>query len=154
MKRAIFGVSRARRNAAKLGRWHRFCKEESGSEIVEFALSLPVLLMVTVGGLEVLLFLASLAGATYGSRTAVRFAATHGASSLVPCTAASLTTLVLSYQIGFPGGKVTVTPTWSPTNTVGSTVSVKVSVAYPTGIPYSKLSSMAAKTTASGVIMQ
>jgi hypothetical protein len=62
--------------------------------------------------------------------------------------------MVLSYQVGFPGGKVIVTPAWTPNNSVGSTVTVKVSVTYPTGIPYDKLSAMSASTTASGVIMQ
>jgi Flp pilus assembly protein TadG len=141
-------------SAVRPGEWHRALRDEAGSEIVEFALSFPILLMITFGGLELLLFLASLIGATYGSRNVIRYASTHGASSLNPCTSDSLTTLVLSYQIGFPGGKVVVTPAWAPNNSVGSTVTVKVSVAYPTGIPYDKLNSMSATTTASGVIMQ
>lgn len=134
--------------------WRRFLSEQTGSEIVEFALSLPVLLMTTVGAIELLLFMTSYVGATFGSRNAVRYASMHGASSLSPCTSAGLTTIVQTYTVGIPGGRITVTPAWTPNNAVGSTITVQVSVTYPTGIPYARLSSMSASTTASGVIMQ
>lgn len=134
--------------------WRRLLAEDAGTEILEIALSLPVLLMTTVGAVEVLLFMTSFVGATCGSRMAVRYAATHGASSLSPCNAASLTSMVQSYMVLVPGGRVTVTPAWTPSNLAGSTVTVQVSVTFPTGIPYARLSTMSAATTASGVIVQ
>jgi len=132
----------------------QFLGDDCGTEIVELAMALPILVMITFGALELLLFLCCYVGATYGSRTAVRYASTHGASSLQPCTTTSLTAIVKSYVVGMPAGQVVVNPTWSPNNFVGGTVTVQVSISYPTGIPFVKLSAMTASTTATGVILQ
>ena len=144
-------TSRSGNGWAKL---RRLLVEDEATELVEFALALPILITISFGALELLLFLSCFVGATYGSRAAVRYASTHGAASLIPCSSANLTAIVGSYVVGLPGGQVTVTPTWAPNNMVGSAVTVQVSMSYPTGIPFTKLSSMSASTTATGVILQ
>ena len=131
-----------------------FLQEERGSELLEFALALPVLLTVTFGAIGLLLFLACYGGATYGSREGVRYASTHGAASLAPCTSETLISIVQPYLINLPGETVTITPQWTPDNTVGSIVLIKVSLSYPTNIPFTSLSSLSVFTTATGVIMQ
>ena len=129
-------------------------EEDQGSETVEFALALPILVMISFGAFELLLFLSCFVGATYGSKAAVRYGSTHGASSLSPCTSATLTSIVKSYIVGLPGGQITVTPSWVPSNAVGGALTVQVTMTYATGIPFTAMKSLSASTTATGVIVQ
>jgi Flp pilus assembly protein TadG len=128
--------------------------DESGNLIIEAAVCLPILFLISLGVIQLLLFLASYIGATYGARAAVRYAAVHGAASITPCTAANLTAIVSTYAIGIPSSSIQVTPTWSPSNAVGSTVSVQVSLSWATGIPVDTLGTVTAATTAQGIILQ
>lgn len=132
----------------------RFVRDEAGSELLEVALVLPMLLLLTFGTLELILFMSCYIGGTYGSRMAVRFAAVHGAGSQAPCTAAMLANIVNSYAKGIPLSGVQTTTTWSPNNAAGSTVSVQVSISFSTGIPAAGLKSLTASTTAVGAILQ
>ena len=55
----------------------RLASEETGSQLVEAAVSLPILFLLSFGIIQLLLFLSTYIGATYGARAAVRYAATH-----------------------------------------------------------------------------
>ena len=151
--RRLLSDSRFRGRSGQ-GRIKRFLIEDQGSELLEFALSLPILLSITFGALELLLVLCCFVGATYGSRAAVRYASTHGAASLTPCTSADLVGIVKNYVVGLPGGQLTVTPTWVPSNAVGSAITVQVGMSYATGIPFTAASSMSVSTKATGIIVQ
>ena len=59
-----------------------------------------------------------------------------------------------AYAIGIPSSGIQIAPTWSPSNAVGSTVSVQVSLSYATGIPVTNLKTLSAATTAQGTIIQ
>ena len=128
--------------------------EDQGSETVEFALALPILMMISFAAFELILFLSCFVGATYGSKAAVRYGSTHGSASIIPCTAATLTNIVKSFMVGLPGGQVTVNPTWTPNNSVGNLITVQVTMTYSTGIPFTSLHAISASTTATGVILQ
>ena len=131
-----------------------FFTEERGSELVELALLLPVLLLLGFVTIDSLLFFSSFIGATYGSRIAVRYAAVHGATSQNPCTASTLAGIVAPYTKTILSGSVQTTTTWSPNHAVGSTVTVKVALQMNTGLPGAALQSLATTTTASGTILQ
>jgi Flp pilus assembly protein TadG len=132
----------------------RLLEEEDGSEAVEVAVCLPILLLMSFGVIQLMLFLACFVGATYGGRAAVRYAATHGAASIAPCTSTTLGNIVKAYAIGIPAAGVVTTSTWSPDNTVGSTVSVQVALTYSTGIPAAGLGTVTTVMTAKGTILQ
>ena len=91
----------------------RFASNQRGSETIETALVLPLLLLVSFGTVELLLFLASY-------------------------TVSDMQTAV----------------TWSPSNTVGSTVTVKVTLTFSTGIPAAGLRTLTASTTDVGTVLE
>ena len=132
----------------------RFLREECGSELVEFALTLPILVILSFGLLQVVLFLASYVGATYGSRAAVRYAAVHSSTSPVPCTSQDLAKIVNTYAFTIPTAGIQTAASWTPSNTVGSTVSVKVTLTFPSAIPVSQLRNLSVGTTAAGYVLE
>ena len=134
--------------------WYSFFEEEHGSELVEVALVIPILVLLGIVMIVTLLFFSSYLGATYGSRMAVRYATVHGASSQNPCTASTLAGIVAPYTNTLISGNVQTTTTWNPNNNVGNTVSVKVVLQMNTGLPGPELSLLTASTTASGIIVQ
>lgn len=136
-------------------RWKRLWRDEDGGEILEIALVMPVFLMFTFGLLQMLLFLYCYVAATYGSRAALRYAAQHGAASITPCVASDLQAIVRSYASVLPASSVVVTPTWaSAAHTVGTLVTIQVSLSYSTSLTISGFSNLAVTTTASGYILQ
>ena len=137
-----------------MGSSHKFLADERGSEILEMALLLPVLIFLGFVAVDTLLFFSSYIGATYGSRVAVRYATVHGASSQTPCTASTLAGFVSPYTKTIINGSVQTTTTWSPSNAVGGTVSVKVTLQMNTGVPGAALKSLTATTMAVGIIVQ
>lgn len=132
----------------------RFQQDEHGGTLIEIALVLPIALLFTFGVILLCLFLSSYSSATYASRTAIRYAQFHGAASLKPCAATDLATIVSAYLTTIPASAVTVTSTWSPDNTVGSRITIKVSLAYVTGLSIAGLGILQIATTATGTIVQ
>ena len=128
--------------------------DETASELVEFALLLPLLLLVSLGTIQLILFFSCYLGATYGSRVAVRYACVHGANSQKPCTGATITNIVSTYAKGIAANSLQATTTWSPDNTVGSTVSVKVTLSFSPRILAWGIHTFKASTTAGGIIVQ
>ena len=134
--------------------WRNFWHQEHGGTLIEIAFVLPIALMFTFGAILLCVFLYCYTSATYASRAAIRYAEFHGAASLVPCSAAGLSTIVSAYLTAIPASAVTVTSTWSPDNTSGSAITIKVSLAFATGVPIAKLGTLKVATTATGTIIQ
>ena len=126
---------------------------EGGANLIEMAIVLPVyfLLVFTLISFAIVLF--AYGNATFAGKSAVRYAVVHGALSVTPCSATDLQNIVTPYLWGAPPGGVTVTSQWSPSNAVGSTVSVTVQLAYSTGLPYGYLNNLVVSTTAEGIIL-
>ncbi len=121
---------------------------------MEFALTLPLVVLLSFGLLQMVLFLACYVGATYGSRAAVRYASVHSAQSHTPCSSSDLTAIVKTYAFTIPSTGIQTASTWSPSNTVGSIVTVKVTLSFPTAIPVSRLQNLSVVTTAAGSVLQ
>ncbi len=132
----------------------RFSRREDGGTLIEIAFVLPVALLFTFGVILLCLFLYCYSSATYGSRVAIRYAEFHGAASLNPCAATDLSTIVYGYLTALPATAVTVSSVWSPDKTSGSTITIKVSLAYATGVPIANLGTLQVATTATGTIIQ
>ena len=131
----------------------RLGTDESGSNLIEIALVLPVyfLLCFTLMSFSIVLF--AYGNATYASKAAVRYAIVHGAASANPCVAADLQAIVTPFLWGAPTNTV-VTPSWvQGNNAVGNWVAVTVVMNYSTGMPYGYLSNLQVSTTAQGVIL-
>jgi Flp pilus assembly protein TadG len=108
-------------------------KDQSGGTLLEMALTLPPFFLMLFGLFEFSIILFGYCSATFACREAARYASVHSSTSLAPCTSSAIKTLVAS-QIWAPTATVTVTPTWAGGNTIGQTVSIAVTVAYPLGL--------------------
>ena len=132
----------------------RFIRNCQGQTVLETALILPIATMFVFGILQSCIFVYCYIGGTYACRAAVRYAVTHGSASTSPCTAASLQNQVRPFLLGLPQSDAIISPTWSPDNNPGGTVTVKIAFAYPLNIPFNKSLSFSAVATASGVITE
>lgn len=141
-------IARARRHP-----WRELLREETGSDLVETALVLPLYLMLIFGITSFAILFFAYCNATFASRAAVRYAVVHSSTSLAPCNAAILQGIVNPLLWGAPSGGVVVTPLWNLSNTIGSTVSVTIQMTYTHGLPYVSLSGLVVQVTSQGVIL-
>jgi Flp pilus assembly protein TadG len=108
--------------------------DERGGAALEMALVLPVFFIFLFGLMSFAIVLFGYGNATFASRAGARFASLHSSTSLSPCTAASVQSFVTPFLWAAPTSGTTITTVWNPTNTVGSTVKVSVSIVYPIGV--------------------
>jgi len=125
-----------------------------GIAMLEIALVLPIYFLLVYGVFQISLVLFGYCNATNACRMAGRYAAVHGSGSTSACTSADLKTIALRYLWGAPAKGTTVTSTWSPDNNPGSVVTVKITLVFPTAIPFSSLSSITVGTADQAVILQ
>lgn len=128
-----------------------FLRSESGSTIVEFALVLPVALLLLFGMVQCSIALFDFCSATFACRVAARYASLHSASSVVPATAGSIESTARKFLWGTPG-TVSVSSSWAPSNVVGGMVTVTIREDLPLSIPFSSISSFTVGSTTQRVI--
>lgn len=115
--------------------------EELGSELVEFALVLPVFVMVIFGIIAFAVVTFGFCNITFATRSAARYASVHSDTSLNPATVTSVAAVVTPYLVAVPSGGAKTSVTYSPVNSnlIGSTVTVRVDAMYIVAIPYTSL---------------
>lgn len=109
---------------------------QRGAVGIEFALSFLAFMFVVYGIMEFGRVVSSyniLAGAT---REGARYAMVHGSASGAAASASDVQTMVRGWALGLDRNSVTVTTTWTPSNSPGSVVKVKAS--YPI-VPFTGL---------------
>ncbi len=122
--------------------------------MMEITLVLPLYFMLIFGCVQFATVFFVYSNTVYATQVAVRYACTHGTVSGNAATNTTLTNIITPLVWGAQTGSVTVATTWSPDNSIGSTVTVKVSVLYKTRIPFfSVLSSVPMGVTAQGTIL-
>ena len=102
----------------------RFSRDRRGVVAVEFALVIPVFLLMVYGFMELgrMLFIQnSLGHAVYEAQ---RYAIVHGASSSSPADAAALHAVIVDRAAMLDGGLLTTDVTFSPDNAPGSQVTI------------------------------
>lgn len=100
--------------------------------MAEFALVLTPCLALIFGIINFALALYCYDFVCYSAQEAARYATVNGATSPTVATASSVQSYVDSLVAGVLNTKnVTVSTTWSPNNSPGSTVTVTVSYSYP-----------------------
>jgi len=129
-------------------------QNQDGQALLEMAFVLPVAMLFTMGLIQFSLYLTCYIGSSFASRAAVRYAIVHGSASTSPCTATTLTDLMLPFLVGIPQSSITITSTWSPDNNAGSTISVTVALSYATNIPFDQARTLTSSTTATGIIVE
>ena len=98
---------------------------QRGSSLVEGALCFSAFLFITFGVLEFAMAIYAYNFCAYAAEEAARWASTRGANYPTPATAATIQGHVASQAVGLPNS-VTVTTTWTPNNSPGSTIQVTV----------------------------
>jgi Flp pilus assembly protein TadG len=131
----------------------RRLSSQRGTAMVEFALIVPLYFMLMFGFVQFALLFFVYCNATYANQVAIRYAVVHGVVSGTPCTNAILTNIVTPLLWGANKASVTVATTWSPDNSTGSTVTIKVTLGFNTMIPFASLSTFPIGTSAQGTIL-
>lgn len=113
-----------------------FGADRRGVVAVEFALIIPIFLLMTYGFMELgraLFIQNSLGHAVYEAQ---RFAIVHGASSSAPADANAIATVILDKAGVLDGDLLTVNVTFAPDNKPGSIVTIEAIYAfdYMTGL--------------------
>lgn len=109
---------------------------EHGQALIEMAIVLPVFFLLLFGVFAFSLVFFGRGNAICAANVAARYAALHSSTALVPSTTASIKSCATAYLATAPVSGTTVNITYSAGNTVGGTVTVTVTVRYPTGIPF------------------
>ena len=122
--------------------------------MIEYALVLSIFFMTVYGFIQFCLIVFGLNNATYASRVAIRYATLHGSTAIYTCTSTDISNIITPLLWGAPSSGTTITTTWSPDNTPGSTVSVKVAIVYSPKLPFFPSKLFTVGTTAYGTILQ
>jgi Flp pilus assembly protein TadG len=128
---------------------------ESGSALVEFALVAPLFYLIVFGLVYFGIIFAGYCCANYASQVGVRYAIVHGTNSSSPVSADStaMKNMMAPLLWAAPSSGTVITPTWNPDDSVGSAVTVNVSVTYPVGIPYFSVGTIKIGATATGTVL-
>jgi len=122
--------------------------------MLEMAVVLPTFFLLLFGMFNFAIVLFGYSNATYACRAGTRYASLHSATSLAPSSSATVRSIVTSYLWAAPSAGVTVTTTWSPSNTVGSSVQVFVKIVYPIGVPLLSLRQITVGSSAQRTVIR
>lgn len=122
--------------------------------MIEYALVLGIFFMMVHGFVQFSLILFGFNNATYASRVAIRYAVVHGSTATYTCTSTDISNIITPLLWGAPSGGSTIVTTWSPNNTPGSTVSIKVAIQYTPKLAFFPTKTFTVGTTAYGTILQ
>lgn len=120
--------------------------------MVEAALTLTITLMFIFGAMQFGQAVWAYNLIAHASRSATRYAITHGSKSSSVATTDKVSSIVTGQTIGLSG--VTTTTTWTPDKAPGSTVKVKVSYTYNFIGPYMPSTSITMASTSQMTILQ
>ena len=133
------GRTRARR---------RYHTSQRGQALAEFAMVAPIFFLVLFGIVEAGRFMFYYETLNNATREGARYAIVNGAKSLTCSTGraapgstscdpdgSDVVDRTRAAAFGIVGSAITVTPTWTPDNGRGSTVSVRASYTYSSLIP-------------------
>ena len=117
-------------------------KGQTGTELLELALALPIFLLLFFGAVQFSIVLMTYCNATYASRNVARYASQHSNTSIAPATTSQLQGLVTSQLFLASGITPTVTVTCltsngsAGSNTIGNSVTIKVVWSQTLTIPF------------------
>ena len=137
---------------------------DEGSSLIETALVLPVVLLMTFGLIDVCLILFGMGNANFASRAALRYASMHSNTSSSPATQAQLSTIVSAFILPYPSNTFSVTEQFysgsgftsaaGPGNNVGLGVLVTVTVSYQFSVMGSTFHPFSYSTTGVSMIVE
>lgn len=129
----------------------RFLRSEAGSTTLEFAIAVPVVLLLIFGSMGIMVGLMVYGNAMYASGIAARYAAIHGATSDAPANLQEVTSQVQA-RLWLNSQQSQTTTSWSAGNVPGSSVRVTTTVTVPLGIPFANVDQLSIRASAVRVI--
>ncbi len=132
----------------------RFGRFALGQSTAEFALVLPLLLLVVIGLFWLSQLLEAYDFVSYAAQAATRYAIVRGATSPQPATTNDIAGVVTNMAAGLNPKQLTVTTTWTPNNQPGSTVEVQVQYAFQLPLPLMPSSAISLSASSEMVISQ
>jgi Flp pilus assembly protein TadG len=132
----------------------RLTLSSEGQTFVEFAMAIPLVLVLAIGIANFAIAIFAYSFVCYGARDASRYAAVRGATSPKPASSSDVTNFVLSEATGIDAGNLTVATTWSPDNQPNSIVSVKVQYNCNFQVPFVTLSPVTLSSSSQLAISQ
>jgi Flp pilus assembly protein TadG len=127
-------------------------RRQRAQTMVEFAMIALVTLTLIFGIIQASLALYAYSFVSYGARCGARYAMVHGSSSSSPATNSSVQSYVQGLAYPLNTGSLTVTTTWSPNNSPGSTVTVQVSYVFSPLAPFVWSSNLTMSSKAQSLI--
>gem|GEM_PF-425356 len=129
-------LSRARLPLGRVKTEFRASKANAGQSAIEFALTIPVLLLLIVGIAWGGQLLAAYEFVSYAAQEAARYAIVRGATSPNPVTADEISSFVTNMAVSVDPNALSVTTTWLPNNEPGSAVQVQVQYNFASTLPF------------------
>lgn len=108
---------------------------QRGSAIVEFAVTLMPVLILTLGMCDFGRGVWSYNTLSYAAREGARYAIVHGEESPNPASTSKIEEIVENWAVGLSPEYLTVQTSWQPDNSSGSTVVVEVNYDFQTVVP-------------------
>jgi Flp pilus assembly protein TadG len=102
----------------------RCIKNQNGSSAVQFAFVAPILILLSLGIIDMGRVGFSASTVRNAAIEAARYASMHGAASTTPATEDVIVALAKDKAVGIPADDLTVTVTWTPDNKSGSEIKV------------------------------
>jgi Flp pilus assembly protein TadG len=145
-------------------RLKRGAAEERGQTMVELALGLPVVMLMTFGFIQFCLVLFGMSNMAFASRAALRYATMHSSTSYTPTTQATLNSIVGTYIIPYPTNTWSVSVTYYnqatqnsggfTNNVVNSGVYVTTTITYGIKFYNSTYNGLSFSSTGCGIVLQ
>jgi Flp pilus assembly protein TadG len=120
--------------------------------LVECALCLTIFLMILFGSIDFGRMVFAYNFCSYAAREATRYAIVRGTVNAT--TSSAITSFVKHEAAGLDGSAITVTSTWTPDHTPGSTIQVKVSYTFKPIAPYMPAGTFTLSSTSKMLISQ
>ena len=127
-------------------------RTQGGSAAVEYALVLPLYLCILMGIVNGALVMYVWNCTAFAARAATRYAVVHGSTANYTCTTTDIQNVVYNSVPGMR--KATVTVTWKPNNSPGSTINVYVKLSFSTFIPLIRSQSLALASSSQMTIIE
>jgi Flp pilus assembly protein TadG len=105
-------------------------RRQRGSTVAEMAILMPVLMLLTIGAIELGRGVWTKHVLGHVAREAARYASVRSVTSDDPATVAKVEARAKAAAVGLDTSLLTVATTWSPSNQQGGTVRVHVTYAF------------------------
>jgi Flp pilus assembly protein TadG len=110
--------------------------DRRGGTAIEVAFTLPLLIMLSLGAIEIGRAVSAKAAINHAVEETVRFAAVRGAASGTPATQAQLETMAVQLA-ELPAATLAADVNWNPDNSPGSVVTVQLQHTFtPVALPF------------------